>query len=81
MTKLFVNGNKNDYISAILNKKAILILCKTDITRFGLFIVDPIILNDSKNCSLVSAFNIDQRKEFKGQGKVETWDGPEDGGI
>ena len=63
-------------------KKAVLIICKTDKTSFGLLIVDPIIFDDeSSSSSLISAFNILNRKEFRGKGDVGGFDGGEWGRV
>jgi hypothetical protein len=75
MTKLFENGDFKEYKIACSKKKSILILCKTDKTSFGLLIVDPIIFGQLNSSSLICAFNIAQRKEFKGKGGVWGWDG------
>ena len=79
MTKVFQNGDYEEYRSAVENKKAVLILCQTDKTSFGLLIVDPIILKCGQwsSSSLIAAFNILDRKEFRGKGKVEgpDWEG------
>ena len=76
MKKLFENGNVKEFIKAVENKKAALIICKTYKTSFGLLIVDPIIFGYSEwsSSSLISAFNILDRKEFRGKGDVEGWD-------
>ena len=42
MTKAFENGGLKEYWKAVENKKAVLFICKTDKTSFGLFVVDPI---------------------------------------
>ena len=75
MTKRFEKGNYKSFKTAVENKKAALIICKTDKTSFGLLIVDPIIFNDQwSSSSLISAFNILDRKEFRGKGKVVGYD-------
>jgi hypothetical protein len=59
MTKLFGNGDFKEFKASVENKKIALIICKTDITSFGLLIVDPIIFNGQlSSSSLISAFNI-----------------------
>jgi len=45
LTKLFANGDYKEFKAAVENKKAVLIICKTNISFFGLLIVDPIIFN------------------------------------
>jgi hypothetical protein len=70
MTKRFANGYFKEFKSAVEKKKAVLILCKTDKTSFGLLIADPIIFNEWNSSSLICAFNIEHRKEFRGRGKV-----------
>ena len=64
------------------NKKTVLILSKTNKTSFGLLFVNPILFSLSygqwNSSCLICAFNISQRKEFKGKGEVEAvgdeWD-------
>jgi len=69
--KLFVNGDYKEFRAAVENKNAVLIICKTYKTLFGLLIFDPIILKGLWSCSsLISAFNILERKEFRGNGIV-----------
>jgi len=68
MKRVFQNGDYQEYKTAVENKKALLILCKNHKTSFGLLIVDPIILNGHwSSSSLISAFNILDRKEFTGK--------------
>ena len=81
MTKVFANGDFKQFKAAVENKKAVLIICKTDKTSFGLFFVDPIIFGQWNSSSLICAFNIAQRKEFKGKGKVGGKDGGERGWV
>ena len=71
MKKVFENGNFKQFKAAVEEKKAVLIICKTNKTSFGLLIVDSIILNGQwSSSSLISAFNILDRKEFTGKGVV-----------
>ena len=58
MTKLFANGNFLEYKAAVENKKAALIICKTDKTSFGYLIADQIIFGRWSSSSLICAFNI-----------------------
>jgi len=72
MKKLFANGDFKEFKASVENKKIVLIICQTDITSFGLLIVDPIIFNGQwRSSSLISAINILDRKEFRGKGRVE----------
>ena len=71
MKKLLSNGDFKEFKAAVENKKAALIICKTDKKSFGLLIVDQIIFNSQySSSSMVSAFNILDRKEFTGKGNV-----------
>ena len=71
MTKVFANGNFKEYRAAIENKKGVLIICKSDNTSFGLLIVDPIIFNAQwTSSSMISVFNILDKKEFRGKGNL-----------
>ena len=77
---IFENGDYKEYKLAIENKKVVLILCQSYKTSFGLLIVDPISfkLFQRSSSSLISAFNILDRKEFRGKGDVtgvdyESW--------
>ena len=75
MTTLFTNGSFQDFKSAIQEKKSFLLLCKTDKTKLGLFIVDPISFNTIWRPSpLHCLFNIQKRKKFQGQGSSFAWD-------
>ena len=78
MTKVFANDDFKKYKAAVENKKAVLFICKTNKTLFGLLIVNPIIFSQLSigplNSSLVYAFNIAKRMEFKGNGEVRGWD-------
>jgi hypothetical protein len=81
LTKVFSNGDFKQYKKAVEKKKAVLIICKTSKTSFGLLIVDIIIFGKKNSSSLICAFNIEQRKLFKGNGKVEAWDEWAEGSI
>ena len=82
MTKLFTNGDFKEFKAAVENKKATLMICETNKTSFGLLIVDPIIFKKGQlsSSSLISAFNILDRKEFTGKGDVNGCDNGEWGG-
>ena len=85
MTRVFENGDFKEFKIACSNKTTILILCKTDKTSFGLLIVDPIIFSSDfgqwNSSSLICAFNIAQRKEFKGEGRVRAADRGKEGVV
>ena len=75
MTKYFSNSDFKEFKAAVEYKKAALIICKSDKTSFGLLIVDPIIFDRQwTSSSQISAFNIDDRIEFSGNGEVRAWD-------
>jgi hypothetical protein len=75
MKKLFANGDIDEFMRAVEKKKAVLMICKTNKSSFGFLILDPIIIGASMNCSLICAFNIKDRKAFKGDGEVfGSWD-------
>ena len=83
MTKFFQNGEFQEFRAAVENKKAVLILVQNDKTSFGLLIVDPIEFSFEdrwSSSSLISTFNIIDRKEFRGKGEVKVWDWGKIGG-
>jgi hypothetical protein len=59
MKKQFLNGDFKEFKAAVENKKAVLILCKTDNTFFGLLILNQIFFDQYNPSPMICAFNID----------------------
>jgi len=68
LIKVFENGDLLEFRTAVENKKAVLIICKTDKTTFGLLIIDPIDFDASNICSHICAFNVKEGIKFTGKG-------------
>ena len=62
MKRIFANGDKEEFKEKIQDKKAVLCLCKTEKSAFGLFISGPFKYWDWTKSPMILAFNLNTRK-------------------